>query len=134
MREALVRTRTKYISLARASPRREGLRIRSGGAPTFAKRVEELSLPAHLSLEVAPLLVMLEQLTVQIRAADKRLAKLVDNDEAVARLCTVPGIGPVTAVTFVAVVSTGWLASRARPRFARISASYRVSTARGSGG
>ena len=104
VREALVRTRTKFISLTRALLRREGIRIRSGGTPTFVTRVEELSLPAHLSLEVAPLLAMLEPLTGQIRAADKRLSKLVEDDEVVARLCTVPGIGPVTAVTFVAVV------------------------------
>ena len=67
VREALVRTRTKFISLTRALLRREGIGIRSGGTPTFAKRVEELTLPAHLALEVAPLLTMLEQLTAQIR-------------------------------------------------------------------
>jgi transposase len=104
VRDALVRTRTKYISLTRALLRREGLSPRSGGAATFAARIEELSLPAHLSLEVAPLLVMLEQLTAQIRDADKRLAELAKGDEVVERLCTVPSIGPVTAVTFVAVV------------------------------
>jgi transposase len=62
------------------------------------------ALPAHLALEVAPLLALLEQLTMQIRAADKRLAELAKDDETVERLCTVPSVGPVTAVTFVAVV------------------------------
>lgn len=104
VRESLVRTRTKFISLTRALLRREGIGVPSGGTPTFAKRVRELTLPAHLALEIAPLLMMLEQLTTQVREADKRLESFVVNDEAVARLCTVPGIGPVTAVTFVAVV------------------------------
>src|SRR5262245_13992885 len=36
--------------------------------------------------------------------ADERLERLVASDSRVRRLCTVPGVGPVTAATFVATV------------------------------
>ena len=44
VREALVRTRARYISLIRALLRREGIGIRGGAAETFVRRVEELAL------------------------------------------------------------------------------------------
>jgi transposase len=95
VRETLVRTRSKYISLTRSLLRREGLSPRSGGAATFAARIEELALPAHLALEVAPLLAMLEQLTMQIRAADKRLAELAKDELVV----TMNGLRPDPEIT-----------------------------------
>jgi transposase len=103
-REALVQTRTRYISVVRALLRREGHRIRSGGAPTFVERVKELELPAYLKLEVAPLLTLMKSINVQLEKLDRRLAKIVKGDEVVQRLTTVPGIGPVTAVTLVATL------------------------------
>ena len=62
VREALVRTRSRYVGLIRALLRREGLRVRSGNADSFARRLRELELPAHLEQEIAPLLVTAEHL------------------------------------------------------------------------
>jgi transposase len=56
VREALVRTRTRYIALVGALVRREGLRIAEGEAESFVKRVAALPLPGWLKAEVAPLL------------------------------------------------------------------------------
>ena len=84
--------------------RREGLRIRSGGAPAFAKRLAELTLPTHLEDAIAPLLVQMASLNEQLKAADKELVQLTKNDDVVKRLCTVPSVGPVTAVSFLAFV------------------------------
>lgn len=103
-REALVRTRTKFISLMRALVRREGYRIRSGGAASFAVRIGELELPEHLREEVAPLLTVMETVNEQIKAADRRLEEIVKNDEVAQRLQTVPSVGPVTVVTFLATI------------------------------
>jgi hypothetical protein len=47
VREALIRTRSKYISLIGALARREGRCIPVGPSPSFARRVEEAGLPAH---------------------------------------------------------------------------------------
>jgi hypothetical protein len=44
VREALVRTRTRYLSVIRAVLRREGIRVPSGSAATFACRLAQVEL------------------------------------------------------------------------------------------
>jgi transposase len=104
VRETMVRTRAKYISLISTLLRRDGFRIKSGASRHFLLRLGALEMPAQLREEVAPLLELLLTLNEQIKQADERLAKLVQADEVVARLCTVPGIGPVTATSFAATL------------------------------
>jgi len=76
VREALVRTRAKYISLARALVRREGVPIGTGEAEHFAKRVNAAKLPGHLMAEVAPLLVVMQHLNAQIAFLDGWLERV----------------------------------------------------------
>ena len=104
VRETLVRTRAKYISLIGALARREGCRIPAGVSRGFGARVEDARLPAHVLAQVEPLLVMLESLNEQIKNADEKLAEIVRDDEVVRRLTTVPGVGPVTATTYAATL------------------------------
>jgi transposase len=104
VRESLVRTRTKYISLIRSLLRREGWRVSSGAARCFANRVKDLVLPTSLLEEIEPLLVLLETLNEQIAKADEKLEKIVEHDEGVKRLTSVPGVGKVTATAFVAAL------------------------------
>jgi transposase len=105
VREAMVRTRSRYISLISALLRRDGLRIRNSGyTPTFLKRLAGLELPAALREAIAPLLVLLQSLNEQIKRADETLARLAESDEVVARLRTVPGVGVVTATSFVSTL------------------------------
>jgi transposase len=104
VREALVRTRAKYISLIGALARREGCRVKSGVSRSFAARVEHAALPPHVLLQVEPLLIMLRSLNERIKQADERLAEIVKDDEVVRRLTTVPGVGPVTATTYAATL------------------------------
>jgi len=104
VRAALVSSRTKYISLARALARQEGCRIGSGSAGTFVPRAHTQELPADVRARIAPLLTAIGGITKQLAALDKTLAQVVRTDAVAQRLCTVPGIGPVTAITFGAVV------------------------------
>ena len=104
VREVLVQTRCKYVLLAGALLRRQGLRWASGGPETFPARVGRLSLSETLQGEIAPLLAMVKILTTQIQEADHRLVCLIESDPRAQRLCTVPGVGPVTAATFVATL------------------------------
>jgi transposase len=104
VREALVRTRTRYISVVRSLLRREGIGVRSGGSSSFVARVGELSLPHWLQCEIAPVLAVMEKLNEEIRAADDRLAKRAKADAVVRRLCTAPGVGVVTAIGFRATL------------------------------
>ena len=104
VRDALVGSRTKYISLARALVRQEGYRITSGSARTFAPRVQAQDFPAAVQARIAPLLTAIVTLTAQLAAIDQTLAQLVRADAVAPRLCTTPGIGPITALTFGAVI------------------------------
>lgn len=104
IRSTLVRTRTKYISLIGALARREGCRISSGGSNNFIARVEAAHLPAHVMTVISPLFESLKLLNRQIDEADAELEKIVKEDVVVKRLCTTPGVGPVTATTFAATI------------------------------
>jgi len=104
VRDALVRTRTRYIALAKALVRRDGLRVATSSSRLVARRIQELALSDALGLELAPLFALLTPLNAQIAAADARLAMLGATDPAVARLMTMPGIGAVTATAVVATI------------------------------
>src|SRR5829696_8585604 len=104
VREAMVRTRSRYISLISTLLRRDGLRAAPGHSAGFLKRLARMVLPDLLREEIAPLVLLLEGVNEQIKAADERLAALAKEDEVVARLCTAPGVGPVTAASFVSTL------------------------------
>jgi transposase len=104
VREALVRSRTRLISLIRSQLRRQGYRVGSGTAKKFVERLEKVELPEDLLSEIAPLLAVMGPLNDQIEHCDTRIAELSDNDEVVARLQTVPGVGPVTAAAFRSIL------------------------------
>jgi transposase len=104
VREALVRSRTRLISLIRSQLRRQGHRVASGTAKKFVDRLEKLELPEELLAEITPLLAVMGPLNEQIQECDMRIAQLSVSDEVVARLQTVPGVGPVTAAAFRATL------------------------------
>ena len=104
VRESLVRTRVRWIVLIRSLLRREGYRVRDGQTSSFVQRVGELELPGHLKEEIAPLLASLGPLNARIASLDRRLVEISRKDEVVKRLMTVPGVGPVIAVCFVATL------------------------------
>jgi transposase len=103
-RETLVATRTKYISVIRSMLRREGIRVQSCAAGYFRRHVEEMSLPEHLRAATRPLLEVLILLDEQIGQADEKLAEVATREPLIKRLCLIPGIGPVTSITFVAIL------------------------------
>ena len=104
VRDALIRTRTRYVSVVKALARRDGLRLPPGKPVHTEAKLAVLPLPVPLAEEVAPLRAVLEPLNREITAADERLAAVAAGDPVVARLRTVPGVGPVTAVAFVATL------------------------------
>jgi transposase len=104
VREAMVRTRSRYLSLINTLLRRDGFRSAPAHARCFLKRLALLELPVSLREEIAPLVLLLQSLNEQIDKADEQLAQIAKEDEAVARLCTAPGVGPVTATSFVATL------------------------------
>src|SRR5215469_13434515 len=97
VRDALVRTRTRYISLIRALLRQHGWPVPSGSAEGFPQRVMALPLPGRLRSEVAPLLAVMRHLQPSLAYSDERIAAVTATDERVRRLQSVPNVGPVTA-------------------------------------
>jgi hypothetical protein len=103
-----VRSRVRFVGLVQAILSREGFRVPTGSSRCFTSRVEGLALPEHLVVEVAPLVSILGPLTEQIRLLDDELGRIARRDARrdvrVRRLETMPEIGPVTAVSFVATL------------------------------
>jgi transposase len=106
VRECIVRTRTKFIALTGALLRREGLRVRSGNADHFLRRVAEVETGDSLQARLQPLLRLLAEVQDELKAADRRIADIVRDDPVIQRLCSVPGVGPITATAFVATIDT----------------------------
>lgn len=108
VRDALVRTRTRFIAVLKALVRRDGLRLTAGDAERTAAKFAVLDatgvVTPVLRAEVAPLLTILAPLNEQVAAADRRLAAIAAEDARVRRPMTAPGIGPVTATAFVATL------------------------------
>lgn len=104
VRETLVRTRTRYIGLAKALVRRDGLRVAASESHLVAQRIAALELSENLAAELLPLFELLAPLNEQIAAADRRIALLTKDDPTVALLATAPSIGPITAAAIVATI------------------------------
>ena len=96
MRSTLVRSRTQQINCVRGFCGASGLLTSRGDPATFAKRVRELG-PAMEFVEVV--LEGIEHLSGQIAICDKLIAKIVKGSEVCQRLMTVPGVGPITALS-----------------------------------
>lgn len=105
-REALVKARTQLISTIRSyvrSRRSSTLRATPESLPPKVRSAlleTESGLPEHIER----ILVVIEALNAQIAAAAKELADLAEKNELIHRLMSVPGVGPVTAVRFVAAI------------------------------
>lgn len=105
-RDVLIEARTRVINNVRGWLRTQLWRVRSGAVRTLPGRVRaharayELTLPEHIERQ----LVVIEEICVQVKAADRQL-DIASRDSALCRrLMTVPGVGPVTAVRFMAAI------------------------------
>src|SRR3974377_2115381 len=89
----------------RGTLRNFGLKVGMVGAAKFEVRINELvaNLP-DLAVLVEPLLVVRRALRAQIGVLHHRLLAIVREDEVCRRLMTVPGVGPVVALTYRATV------------------------------
>jgi transposase len=104
VRDALVRTRSRYVAIIKAFVRREGLRLAGGATEHTAVKLAALPLPAATREQLRPIIALLTPLNAAIEAADASLATQAEASAVVQRLQTLPGIGPVTALAFVAAL------------------------------
>ena len=112
VRDALVRTRTRYIALAKALVRRDGLRVPTSASAWVPTRIAELDLSPTLTTELAPRFAVFAPLNAQIAVADARIAAFAKEVPIATRLTTAPGVGPVTASAGISLThhgrSTSW--------------------------
>jgi len=89
----------------RATLRNFGLKVGMAGAVKFEARIKELveNIP-DLAILVEPLLIVRRTLREQFGIVHRRLLAVVRQDEVCRRLMTVPGVGPVVALTYRSTV------------------------------
>ena len=89
----------------RATLRNFGLKVGIAGKVKFEARIKELvENQPDLAVLVEPLLIVRRVLREQIGILHRRLLAVVRDDEVCRRLMTVPGVGPVVALTYRATV------------------------------
>ena len=89
----------------RGTLRNFGLKVGMVGTVKFEGRIRELvaDIPDLAGL-VEPLLVVRRVLRQQLAVLHRRLLAIVKDDEVCRRLMTIPGVGPVVALTYRATV------------------------------
>jgi transposase len=89
----------------RATLRNFGLKVGMIGTIKFETRIRELveSLP-DLAVLVEPLLIVRRVIREQLGILHHRLLAIVRDDDVCRRLMTIPGVGPVVALTYRATV------------------------------
>jgi transposase len=105
-RDALVSARVKLVNCVRGWARTQLLQLPPRGMRRFASETREICTHSEkgLPLHIDQLLIAIEALTEQIELSDKQVAQLAKEDPVCQRLMTVPGVGPVTALRFVAAL------------------------------
>jgi len=107
-RKQLVQARTKLCNVARGMLRQEGIRLPTRYLSTFKGWQ---TLLAHEGYECKHITSVLSayyesfvSLTRSIRALDKELAQREQNDKRASRLQTMPKVGRIASLTFIAAV------------------------------
>jgi transposase len=104
-RAVLVEARTMLINFARGITKTTGGRLPSSATHRFADRVRA-AVPEALRPALLPLLNVLDQITQEIDGYDENIEALADDRYPETRwLRQAPGVGTLTALTFVLTVS-----------------------------
>jgi transposase len=106
VRTHLIRVRTQAINLLRATLRQEGIRLGLGYPESIEQRLARLPLPPDTAQVLAPLRRVLAHLGEQITAADRWVRQTAAAEPVAQRLMSVPGVGPVIALSFEATLDT----------------------------
>ena len=89
----------------RGTLRNFGLKVGVAGAVKFEARIRELVKDlADIATLVEPLLVVRRTLREQLGILHRHLLTIARDDEVCRRLMTIPGIGPVVALTYRASI------------------------------
>ena len=100
-RDALVAARTQLINHVRGAVKSFGARLPKGSSSGFPKKVAA-DIPRELRPALSPLLSTIGSITVKIQRYDQRIKVLCERTyPQTSLLRQVPGVGPVTALTYI---------------------------------
>jgi transposase len=102
-RQALVTSRTKLVNTVKGWLRTWSIRLPTGIPETLPKRARATlgdKLPSHIDAA----LDVINVLSTRIHELDLQFEKSAKADPVCRRLMTVPGVGPITSVLFVATL------------------------------
>lgn len=103
-RDMLVQSRTKLINHARGVVKSSGERLPTCSSASFVKRCKA-HVPSQLFLALESIFTAIDHLTQQIRSLDAQIENLSQaRYPETQRLRQVPGIGPVTALSYVLTI------------------------------
>lgn len=107
-RKQLVQARAKLCNVVRGMLRQEGIRLPSRYFNTFKGWQTMLDKESYVGEHIRPILLTYYEsyvsLTRSIQALDKQLAQREQQDERAERLQTIPKVGRIASLTFIAAV------------------------------
>ena len=106
-RDVLVASRVKLVNHVRGSLKSLGIFLPSGWCTeAFARKATEYLEPTDYAL-LAPVIEMIAELSIRIKAEDKHIDAMIKEDYPEAqKLMSIPGVGPITALAFVLIVGS----------------------------
>jgi transposase len=106
VRSHLVRQRASVITLLRSLLRQEGVRLASGTVEGVLARLAKVSVSDTLAAAIAPLRTMVTQLNTTLEEIETTIDARATADPVTQHLMSAPGVGPIVALTFQAVLDT----------------------------
>jgi transposase len=104
-RDTAVQARSRMVAAIRGIVKSTGGRLTVCSTGAFAKKACG-SCPGALRDALAPLLRIIEQLTAEIRQYDRVIERKMQSEYAEgAAILSIPGVGPLTALTFVLLLN-----------------------------
>jgi transposase len=103
-RTALVTARSKWVHSVRGLLRSFGFRVPAGSTSLFHNRCAKVEMPDHLREVVQPLLNQIERVSEEIKSVEDRLETVAASDPIVQHLQSVPGVGTIVSMYFVASI------------------------------
>ncbi len=113
-RDALIRARTLLINHMRGASKAVGGRLPKCSARSFHQKVGG-HIPEELAASLAPELETIARLTAQIQDLDRRIEDMATTKyPEISALRQVPGVGPVTATTYILTIEDPGRFARSR--------------------
>lgn len=105
-RAQLVHKRTSLISFVRTQCERDGVILRKARAANFENVIGGVAMETALFDVVSPILVVIAAINAEIKACDEALEREAKQSPVASLLQTTPGVGRMTALSFIAAIDS----------------------------